>query len=60
MKQMNLESNSLFSTVDKASQSVKVIRSLSLVFHMYDFSYLCKMQYPLNLVLENWENLMFN
>ena len=28
------------------------------VKYMSHFSYVCKMQYPLNLVLENWEYLL--
>ena len=29
------------------------------VLYMSHFSYSCKMRYPLNLVLENWEYLWF-
>ena len=40
--------------------SVPVSTKVSIIYkYMSHFAYVCKMQYPLNLVLESWEYLWF-
>ena len=46
-------------SMDDGRQAVFILLECFLVEHMSHFSYSCKMQCPLNLVLENWEYLWF-